>query len=80
VLQVDNRALSESERLKAEQLLNAAIKTRRDIETRNEMLESRIVVEHPKWRTILRGAPEVLRPFPAAAEAFAAFLAEVEEA
>ena len=70
--------LAPSEQLKVEQLINAAVKTKEGIEARAELLEARIVREHPVWRRIVAGLAEVLRPHPDAAEAVASFLADIE--
>lgn len=48
------------------------------LEERAELLEARVVREHPRWQVIRRGLPDVLRRYPAAAEAVIKWLAEIE--
>lgn len=66
--------------IKIESQIGDAAKELRMIESAAEMMEARIVREHPRWREIVRGLPDVLRPYPQAAEAVAAFLAGFEDA
>lgn len=47
-------------------------------EARVEGFEARVVRDHPMWRSIVRGLPDVLRPWPDAATAVLAWLAELE--
>lgn len=72
--------LSASERKGAMDNLGKMLALRDKIEGKAELLESRIVREHPMWRRIERALVEALRPHPAAAEAVAARLAEMEDA
>ncbi len=60
--------------------LGKMLALRARLEEKGELMEARIVREHPRWRDIMRGLPDVLRPWPAAAEAVASWLAEMEEA
>jgi transcriptional regulator with XRE-family HTH domain len=47
-------------------------------EARVEGFEARVVRDHPMWRSIVRGLPDVLRPWPDAATAVLAWLGELE--
>ena len=69
--------LTVSEMIKARAGLNSALRTVADLEAKADATESRIVLDHPVWRAIVRGLADVLRPYPDAAEAVAAFLGEL---
>lgn len=66
--------------IKIEAQIGDATKELRLAESASELQEARIVLEHKKFKAIVRGLVEVLRPFPAAAEAAAAWLADFEDA
>ncbi len=78
--QLEGGDLSPSERKGITDNLGKMLALRARLEEKGELMEARIVREHPRWRDIVRGLPDVLRPFPAAAEAVAAWLADLEEA
>ena len=77
---VDDTGLTSAELLKVEHEIGAAIRTKESIEAKAEMLEVRIVREHPTWRAMEARITEALRPFPDAAQAVADALAEMESA
>ena len=58
--------------------LSKLLALRSRLEEKAELLESRIVREHPRWVEIRRGLPDILRPYPQAAEAVAAWLTDLE--
>ena len=61
--------LTANERLKFLAQERAVLSLRHDMESDAEMLESRVVFEHPTWRKIRAGLVAVLGPHPAAAAA-----------
>lgn len=75
--QLDDSGLSASERKGLTDNLTKLLALRGRLEEKAELMEARIVREHPRWNEIVRSLPDVLRPFPQAAEAVAAWLAEV---
>jgi len=78
--QLGDSGLSPSERKGVTDNLGRMLALRAKLEDKAELMEARIVREHPRWRDIARGLVDVLRPWPAAAEAVAAWLGEMEEA
>jgi hypothetical protein len=60
--------------------LGKMLALRARLEEKGELLEARIVREHPTYRRMVQAILDALRPFPAAAEAVALALAEIEEA
>lgn len=58
--------------------LSKLLALRSRLEEKAELLEARIVREHPRWIAIRRGLADVLRPHPQAAEAVASWLADLE--
>lgn len=75
---VDDATLSAGEALKVEHEIGAAIRTKEGIEAKAELLEARIVLEHPTYRALVAGLVEALRPWPDAAQAVVNFLGELE--
>lgn len=75
---VDDATLTAGEALKVEHEIGAAIRTKEGIEAKAELLEARIVREHPTWRNMERRIVEALRPFPDAAKAVVNVLGDME--
>ena len=71
-------AIAASERKGLLDNLSKLLALRSRLEEKAELLEARIVREHPRWVEIRRGLPDVLRPYPDAAAAVVAWLADLE--
>lgn len=76
--QLEEEDLPPSERRGLTDNMTKLLALRGRLEEKGELLESRIVLEHPTWKRIEGALVEALRPFPEAAEAVAAALGDLE--
>lgn len=68
--------LASSERVKLSGSMTRALALRHRLEKEEELLEDRIIREHPSWRRVEAALARALAPYPDAARAVAAALAE----
>lgn len=73
-----NKGLSEAARSKKEDTYAKLLALKARLEREQELVEDRIVREHPMWRRIRERIVEAVRPYPDAAKAIVSALEELE--